>query len=258
MRKIWILAISVAIVGGVVLFEQWTALMFPMVEFEPSPLPELHIGRMFVYDYKIAGEPVGNYTFWIDSLGPYLEEGAGLSMAEAVYHAKSITLAERDGNSVALEAFFIFGFDLKPIEYRLNATLGEAEEYITCLFEEGRVLGLLETEGRIIEEPLELPEGAVLIDNLMVGHWGLLFKAFTPEPGKRVEIDVYIPQTLRLYDLEIIAEKKPWTMTLGGENIEARMVRVPELNLRFYLFEGEVIRMEETQQEIKLDLRPYG
>ncbi|MGD2200949.1 MAG: hypothetical protein PVJ38_04885 [Candidatus Bathyarchaeota archaeon] len=255
MRKLWIIVISIAIVGGVALFEHWTALQFPIVDFEPTPLPELPIGQEWIYDYSVAGEVVGNYTYWVKSVGPYLHGEMGYFIGEVIYTVRSTTSAVRDGRSAELEALYVFTVELKPVDYRLNATLGGSLEQITCFFEKDKVLGRLETEGRVIEEPLDLPENSVLIDNLMVGHWDLLLKTFTPEPGKRIEIDVYVPQTLGFLDLEIIAEKNPRTITIGGDSLKARVIRVPELNLLLYLEGGDVIRMEETQQEITLTLR---
>jgi len=251
MRKLWVIAVAAVIVGGVFLFDYWSSRRYPMVDFSPSGLPPLEIGSEKVYDYLVAGERAGTIVFTVESLGPYARLPF---MSATVYTTRSSTSVERMGQRVELEALYVFSLGLAPLEYRLNGSLGGELQTITCLLDGGSFEGRIETEENVLEKSVDLPVGTVLVDDLMVAHWDLLFKVFTPNPGKRVIVNIYVPQILGCTKVELVADKNSIAIPLGGEQVEARRVSAPDLNLDFYLYGGELVRMDETEQEIVLIL----
>ena len=246
MRSIWVIALSLAIVGGVALFEFWTASQFPPADLELGALPSLPIGVERKYDYFKDDERVGAYVFWVES--------KGLRGGKAVYHTRSKTSVAQGGKTIELETIYTFLEDLTPVEYRLNASLGEEHQFITCLFEGGRVNATFVTEVSKIEEPLELPEEAVLLDYLMLGHWDLLFKSFRPAPGRRYTVNAYIPQNLQCKSIELIVDKEPKTIDIGGVKYECSVVRAPTLSLVFYIYRGDLIELVNTEQLITISV----
>jgi len=257
MRKIWIFALLVAIFGGVALFEYWTDLQYPLVDYEPGDLQNLQVGAVREYNYFIEGELAGNYSFWVETIGPYIEAGSPF-MGKAAYFTGSATSVEHEGAVAEIETDYVFGTDLAPFEYRLNASLGGNIELITCLYDGWNVEGKIESGGSVVEQSLELPEDTVLIDTFMVGHWDLFFKQFTLEPGKRVRIDAYVPQTLSYFTLELVSDKKEKTISIEGAEYECQVINVVELNLVLYLHEGDLIRLEKPDQEIVITERNIG
>jgi hypothetical protein len=257
MRKIWIAVLLVAIFGGVALFEYWTALQYPLVDYEPGDLPVLPVGDVREYNYYIGEELAGSYSFWIDSIGPYTKAGSPF-MGRTAYFTRSSTSVEHEGVAVEIETVYIFGTDLAPLEYRLNASLGGDTELITCLFDGWDVEQKIETDGQTVEQPLELPEDAVLVDSFMAGHWDLFFKQFTLESGKRVRVDVYVPQTLSHFKMELVSDKTEKTITLKGIDYQCQVVNVVELDLELYLYEGDLIRLEKPAQEIIISEQNIG
>jgi hypothetical protein len=247
MRKLWVILISGAILGGVALFEIWSSIKFPTVKYAPESLPPLHIGVEQEYDYYKEGERVGAYMFWVED---------DAYKGENIYFTRSRTSVEHGGTSVEIETVYIFDEDLTPVEYRLNATLGDDHQFITCIFNGWSVVASLNIEGSTVEEPSDLPEYTVLIDNFMLGHWDLFFKSFPVIPGKRIKFDAYIPQILNYKPLELITEYKPSTLNLNGVAYECQVVRAPQLNLVFYINEGNLIQMEETEKDIIISLAP--
>ena len=257
MRKIWIFALLVAIFGGVALFEYWTALQYPLVDYEPGDLPTLRVGAVREYDYYVEDELSGNYSFWVEKIGPYVEAGS-LFMGKAAYFTGSSTYVEHDGAVAEIETAYVFGTDLAPFEYRLNASLGGDRELITCTFDGWNVEGEIESDGRTVEQALELPEATVLIDTFMAGHWDLFFKQFTLGPGKRVRIDAYVPQTLSYFTLELVSDKRDKTISIGGVEYECQEINVVELDLVLYLHGGNLIRLDKPEQGIVIVERSIG
>jgi hypothetical protein len=257
MRNIWIVVLLVAIFGGVALFEYWTALQYPLVDYESGDIPILQVGAAREYSYFIEGELAGNYSFWVESIGPYVEAGSPF-MGKTAYFTGSLTSVEHDGVAVEIETDYVFGTDLTPFEYRLNASLGGDIELITCLFDGWNVEGKIESGGSVVEQDLELPEDTVLIDTFMTGHWDLFFKQFTMEPGKRVRIDAYVPQTLSHFTLEFVSDKKHKTINIEGAEYECKVINVVELNLVLYQHEGNLIQLEKPDQEIVITERNVG
>lgn len=247
MRRIWVFIISFAILGGVALLELWSNVQFPMTDLEPGILPSLSVGVIKEYDYFKDDERVGSYVFWVESKGTYDGRDA--------YFTRSRTSIVHGDGSVELEAVYIFGEELAPYEYRLNASLDNETQFIACFFDGWSVNGTLVIGENIVEENhLELPNGTVLIDYQMLGHWDLLFKSSPLEPGKRYTLNAYMPQALSQRYLELIAEKKLKTVEIGGVEYECNIVDAPALNLVFYIHGGEVIQLVDTEQFIQVSI----
>ncbi|UCH57100.1 MAG: hypothetical protein JSV18_07135, partial [Candidatus Bathyarchaeota archaeon] len=160
------------IIGGLVAFEYWSGTLYPEIGFEPGALPPLAIGVERTYDYYKEDVRVGSYVFRVESKGLYAGETA--------YFTSSRTSVTYEDKPVEIETVYIFSEELEPLEYRLNASLGDDKQRIACLFEGWSVDASLVWGETRVEEPLELPEGSVLIDYFMLGHWELLFKSFEP------------------------------------------------------------------------------
>ncbi len=258
MKKAWIIVLSAAIVGGVFAFEYWTSIQFPLVDYTPGDLPVLPVGIVREYDYVIEEEMAGTYRFWVEATGPYAVGAGGSLTMRAAYFARSLTSLEHEGVAAEIEMIYVFGTDMTPFEYRLNASLGDESERITCIFDGWNVEGKIEAGESTLEQSLELPEDTALFDTFMPGHWDLFFKQFTLEPGKRVRIDAYVPQTLSHFTLELVSDKKEKTINIDGEEYECRVINVVELNLVLYLHEGNLIRLEKPDQEVVITERNIG
>ena len=243
MRKIWILAIMGVILGGAALVEIWLSISYPLVEYRPSQLPNLK-GLQREYGYFRLGERVGNYTFWVEDG----EEKAG----GFVYSSGSRTSVVADGTDIELVTLYSLDEFLSPVEYRLNATLGEERQYIEDLFSAGEVVATSRVENSSAEVTKDLPDNTLLLDSYMPGHWELLFRVFTPARGKRFRINAFIPQMMDLARLEIVVDKKPKTLLLDDTPCECTVARVPDLNLVFHIYGGDLVLMEDTGREIKI------
>ena len=244
MRRTTIIVLIVVILGGVVFFEYWSFSQFPEIDFDLNTLPDLSLGVRHEYDYYKDDIRVGSYVWWVESKGT--RDG------ETAYVARSRTSVEYEGKPVELVSVYVFNEMLAPLEYRLNVSLEGEEQFIECVFDGWSVNASLSMEGHHVEEPLTLEEDTVLVDYFMLGHWDLFFKAFPVPSGRRVTFNAYIPQVLAAKDLELIADKAPKTTTIDGEEYECAVVRAPKIDLWFYFYEGDLIKLEDTEQNIVL------
>lgn len=247
MKTLHVLALVVMIVGGLAIFEYWSATLYPMMDYQPHSLPSLPLGSRLECGYYKEEILVGQYSFWVEAFEEFKGRDA--------YITKSRTSVTQGGKQVVIETVYVFSEDLSPLEYRLNASLGGEEQFITCVFDEDGVNGTMFTEESTVNQPQELPGDTVLLDNYMFGHWSLFFKTFQPPPGRRVKVNVYIPQMLSWQLLELIADKKTTTVTIAGEDYECNGVRAPKYDLWFYIHDGELLRFEQPEQEIVISLR---
>jgi hypothetical protein len=250
MRRIWIFILSIAILGGAVIFELWTNVLYPIFDLEPGALPPLTVGVEREYDYFKDHERVGSYSFLVESRGTYKQSEAYFTRSKA-----SITYGE---TSAELESVYIFSEELAPLEYRLNTSIGGENQSIDCFFEDRSVNGTFVLGDDVVQESAELPESTVLIDYLMLGHWDLLFKSSPLEPGKRYKVNAYIPQSLSYTSLELYADKNTNTIEIGGVEYMCRVVKATALNLVFYIYEGDIVQLEDTEQSIIVSISGQG
>ncbi len=235
------------IIGGLTAFEYWSGTLYPEISFDPGTLPPQTVGVERTYDYYKEDVRVGSYVFTVESKGLYAGETA--------YFTRSKTSVMYEDRPVEIETVYIFGDGLEPLEYCLNASLGDDEQQITCLFDGWSVNASLVWGEINVVEPIELPENTVLIDYFMLGHWELLFKAFRPVPGRRFIVNAYMPQMLLYKPLEIYTDRRAEAVEIGGVEYECMVVRAPDLNLYFYIHDGEIIKLEDTEQFIVISIR---
>ncbi|MDH5792394.1 MAG: hypothetical protein OEZ44_09415 [Candidatus Bathyarchaeota archaeon] len=68
-------------------------------------------------------------------------------------------------------------------------------------------------------------------------------------------MNAYIPQGLSHTSLELYAENKAKTIEIGGVEYACSVVRATALNLVFYIYEGDIVQLEDTEQSIIVSIR---
>jgi hypothetical protein len=202
------------------------------------------------YNYFKDHERVGSYSFSVGSRGTYKGTKA--------YFTRSRTSITYEEKSAEIESVYVFSEEFAPLEYRVNASLGGENQSLACFFEGLSVRGTFVLGDNVVEETTELPKGTVLIDYQMLGHWDFLLKSSPLEPGKRYEVNAYMPQALAHTSLELYAEEKEKTIEIGGAEYECSVVRATALNLVFYVHEGDIVQLEDTEQSIIISIRGQG
>jgi len=243
LRKLWIIGIAAAIFGVLFFMEFYTSLRFPVTSYVPTGLPPLPVAERN-YDFYKDGEKVGTYIFRVEEARDY--EG------QPAYFTSSTTSVVSDDTVIELETRYIFNVKLNPLEYSLNATIGEDHQSIACVFDGWNVDASTEMEGSRVERGMELPVDTVLIDTKMLGHWDLFFKSFNPEVGKRIGFTMYVPQALDTASMELTVDKETKTLTINEVDYECQVVSVSKLDLTFYIHNDDVLKLEESNQNIEI------
>lgn len=238
------LVFAAAIVGGAALFEIYSYMIYPFKTYASEGLPPLAVGVEHEYDFFKDGEQVGRYVFWVERIGRY--------KGETAYFSRSLTFIVYQETAIELETVYIFNEDLNPLEYRLNASLGEDRQSIVCILEGWTVDASLEMQDRSLDREVELPVDTVLIDTNMLGHWELFFRSFEPPQGKRVRFTMFVPQLLDIKSTVLVVDKRKETLTLNGVPYECQVVRASDLNIIFYLHDGNLLKLEESVQNIEV------
>ncbi len=247
MRRVLLVVIALAIIGGAAALEIWSSRQFPEIDFEPGSLPPLQVGVEKEYDYFKNENPAGSYVFWIESKELY--------RGETAYFTRSRTSIDYKYQLIELETYYVFDENLAPLEYRMNASIDGERRLVTCFFDGWSVEAALKLGEDAVEETEELPEGTVILEYYMLAHWDLLLKTFPPAPGKRFVVNAYIPQVLASKPIDVLTDPKPKTIRISGVEYECSVVRVPELNLELYHHDGEIIKFSDVGEAIVISIR---
>ena len=245
LRTKWLTIIGIVILGAVILNEVYSYLVFPDINYNPKDLPTLQTG-VSRYDFFKDNARVGSYLFSVDKLGQF--------NGQTAYFTSSHTSVLTGNVTIKLDTFYVFNDKLKPLEYRLNATVGDDRNSIICLFDGNFVNATLETRNNTINRRVELPENTVLIDSYMIGHWDLFYKSFDLIPDKRFLFNVFVPQLLDKERMEIFVDKNPQTININGIDYVCQVVRGTEQNIVFYISKGSVLRFEDTDQNVQITM----
>jgi len=198
------------------------------------------------FDYFKDGERVGSQVYRV--------EGKDELGGETAYLVRSKTSLEYQNKSFEIENLYTFNERLNPLSYSLNATIAGEETSVVCVFEGWDVEENAVIQNTTLTKELSLEENTVLVDNNMAGHWELLFESFTPQPGTRVSLTMFVPQAVEVYPLELVVEKEPQAVAAGGSQYECTVVREVNLDLVFYLSGGHLIRYENQDQGVVLSI----
>ncbi len=246
MRNRYVIALIVVILGVAAASELISDFFFPVSSYEPEGLPPLEVGLERGFDYFKDGERVGSHVYRV--------EGKGEVGGETAYLVRSKTSLEYQNQSFEIDNLYKFNELLNPLAYSLNATIAGEETSVVCVFEGWDVGATVEINNSTVSRDLALAENTVLIDNNMAGHWELLFESFTPQPGTRVSLTMFVPQAVEVYPLELVVEKEPQAVTVGEAQYECTVVREVNRDLVFYLSGGRLIRYENQDQGVVLSI----
>lgn len=245
MKRFWPWIAAFALVATVAfLIEFYGSRLYPLVHYEPEKPSTLKVGLRNRYDIYKDAQLVGHYIFWVVDI----EERE----KRRIYITRSRTSALYKGVNITIETLYIFDEEFNPIEYRLNATLGEEHQSILCLFNESLINASLMLKDQVVEREIELPKNTVLIDTNMVSQWELFFNSFEFTPGKRVRFTMFIPQLLDKARIDVILERKREDITLRGVEYPCQVARAPDLHLVFYLYEGRLLKLEQTKENVEI------
>jgi len=229
----------------IVLVEIFFHLSYPEVSYSPRTLSTLSPGE---YHYSLLKDnaTVGDYTFRIYETGQFRGVKA--------YFSDSSTHIVYKNRTIDIDSYYVFDERLKPLEYKLNITLEGLLYTLLCNFSEGSVNASYKTQNESGVRDVELPKNTILLDINMVGHWDLFFKSFDMAPNRRYSFTAFVPQALDKVSMEIFVAAETKTIEIGGVKYDCKVVKGTEQNFVYYIYGGQVLRFEDLDQNVVMNL----
>lgn len=244
MRRQWIIAGIVLILGASLLVELYLNRLYPETEIEIT-LPELHVGEKHVYRFYREGQLIGTHSYSITG-----REGGG---ASAEYTMVSTTDITYEGKNLLLQGEYVFDHLYRPLGYALNASEGDKHTRLRAAFGQDEVEVTIDSGGDVMELTEQVSEETLLIENGMPGYWEILFQSSDLEPGKRHQVDAFIPQLGAVVRVTLTVDHGTSTVRYDGLELDCTVVREPDLGLVFYLYGGELVQYRDDANGVTMN-----
>ena len=228
----------IIILSATLLIEYYTNWRFPARELDLTGVPSLEVGKTHSFSYEYEFERVGTYTYTITA-----KEGN-------LYTMLSNTEVSFEGERILLESSFVFNEQYTPESYLLTINQGGEISTINVTFMDGKVISMVSINNDTVTLSGDFPEGSFLSEYNMPGLWEILFISSRLERGSRYTAQVYIPQGGDLFDLEFFVSNDLQNINVNRESLECLVVNESKLDLRFYLFENELVQMRNNDQNV--------
>ncbi len=238
MKRSYVILGVFLILASTFVIEYYTKSRFPTTPLEVTGVPELAIGETKEYTCIKELNPVGTYSYTVTG------------KSGGVYSMESLTDVSIEGNRLQLSSSFTFDEDYVPVHYMLTADQGGDTNEFDVTFSGGNVVSVLTLADESVTLSEEFPDGAILVENNMPGFWEILLQSSRLESGKRYSAKAYIPQGGTMFDLEFFVNEGTRTITIDGVELDCTLVQESSLSLSFYMYDGELVQMRDTGQDI--------
>ena len=239
MKRIYLVAGIILIFGATYAIEYYANSQFSNQELVVSGISGYEIGVAQTFDYFKDEEQVGTYAYTVE------ESGNNFIMT-------SITDVTYGGRDLELESVYTFDDFYSPESYALTViSEGDVTEIISTV-SNGKIITSVTSEGVTVDITDEHVDGMLLIENGMPGFWEVLFNSVELERGVKYTAIVYIPQAAMVFDVDLVVSKQDKLIWVGGERLECTVINEPNLELSFYMYEGELVEMRGESQGVVL------
>ena len=238
MKRSYVIAGVFLILASTFAIEYYTNTRFPTQGLVIAGVPELEVGVEHAFTYQHELDFVGTYSYTVTG-----KQGG-------LYSLVSSTDVSSEAGRIQLEGSFVFDEQYRPVEYTLNVDQDGEINIIDVSFTGGNVVSAVTFANKTVTLSEEFPEGAYLTENNMPGFWEIFLLSAELETGARYAAQVYIPQGGTMFDLEFYVQNNPQTITVEGQQFSCTVIQETTLDLRFYLYEGEMIQMRNEDQDV--------
>jgi len=238
-----------AIIGILLIFastfiiEHYMETRYPVEELTITGLqiPAINEQRVFTYEHEL--EEVGTYSYTITGLG------------DGTYSLNSVTNVSYIEANIQIWSSYKFGEDYNPVDYSLKADQNGAISKINITFSQGVATSTVSVANETVTSSSKVTDMVLLAENNMPGYWELLLLSANLTKGQRYSAQVYIPQGGGVFDLEFYVDPSPRTITIGGERLSCLLIQESTLDLKFYIYEGRLVKMRNDDVDIVFTLK---
>lgn len=238
MKRIHILAGVILILASSFVIEYYTNSRFPTTALPLIGVPELPIGETNEFTCIREMEQVGTYSYTVTG------------KSGGVYTMLSATDVSVEGKRLQLTSSFTFDEVYRPELYMLTVEQGEETNKFNVTFSGGNVTSTVQFSNESVTLSEPFPDDAFLVENNMPGFWDILLRSTELKEGQRYKAQAYIPQGGRMFDLEFYVNEGTKPLTIDGDEYACTLIQESKLSLSFYLYEGELVQMRDTGQDI--------
>jgi hypothetical protein len=239
LKRIYLLAAIILIFGVTYAIEYYANSQFETQELVISGISGSERGVVQTFDYLKDDELVGSYSYKMEESGDQY-----IMMSET-----DVTSGE---HVLELETVYTFDNLYKPEYYSLTATSNGEENEITTEITNGNITTSVTSAGVTVNFTDVYVDGMLLIENSMPGFWEVLFNSFEVERGVKYSASIYIPQAAMAFDVNLVVSKDDQLIWVGDERLECMAIGEANLDLGFYMYEGELVEMRSEGQGVVL------
>ncbi len=208
------------------------------------------LGEIREYVFEIAGQEVGRQ--WNQ-----LIEG---SPADSGHSYRLLSRLSLDLNPMEQAATMNMDGRLsltaegRPLSYRLDVSIAGETQSLETLFSEEAVSAKISKGGQESQHTLPLSKDVFLVDNNMIGQWGVMLGLLPLKVGGKFEGRIFIPQALSEMNIQVDvrAMEAAWR---GGVQEEAYVCQVaPMGEILWMTRDGSLIRLDDPKQSLVVTL----
>lgn len=230
MKPITLIAAIVLIFAATFAFEYYANSQFDEAELEINGVLEFETGVSHEFSYIKEEVVVGSYTYSV------VEQGDGYLLT-----SESEVSSEED--TIRLNAEYSFSDSLEPDGYDLIVLTNEDRTDIRSEIIGDEVITYVTYEGVTLNITDDYLDGLLFIEPNMPGFWEVLFSSTTLEGGVKYSSNIYVPQGAVIVPINLVVNRDPQTVRVGDEMLPCTVVKEADLDLSFYIFEGDLVQM---------------
>jgi len=235
LKPIYLVAGIILIFSATYAIEYYANSQFSTQELVVSEISGFEIGVPQTFNYFKDEEKVGTYTYTVDEYGDN-------------FIMTSLTDVTYGGRDLELESVYTFDDSYSPESYALTVISDGGVTEISTTLSNRNITTSVTSEGVTVDIPGEYVDGMFLIENGMPGFWEVLFNSVELERGVKYTAIVYIPQGANAFDVNLVVSKQDQLIWVGDERLACTVINEANLELSFYIYEGELVEMRSESQ----------
>jgi hypothetical protein len=210
------------------------------------------LGEVREYLFEMAGQPVGRQWNQLMALDDP-PDGGGYRLDFTL----QLDLASTGQvDSLRMEGAYHLAPDGRPLAYRLNAVFGGQHQHLEISFTDSTILATVFKDSVESSHLLPRLHDIFLVDNNMIGQWGLMLALLPLQDGEPMAGRIFVPQALMEMDILVEIDPGGPVPSPEAEELAYRVHLAPIGETCWVTPEGRLVRLEDEKQHLVVTLLP--